>query len=91
MTSPHPATLDRETDKPMAITDEMVAAAYNRFLAAINETVPCARCSQRGYHHGFGEDGHDPDWCTVCGGSGFDSAHDEMSAMRLALEAALAS
>ncbi len=34
----------------MTITDEMVAAAYNRFLAAINETVPCARCSQRGYH-----------------------------------------
>ncbi len=73
----------------MIVTDEMAAAAYNRFLAAINDTAPCARCSQRGYHHGFDEDGHDPDWCQTCGGSGFVAANDEQSAMKLALEAAL--
>lgn len=72
----------------MPITDEMVSAAYNVFLAAINDTAPCDRCSSNGYHHGFGEHGHDPDWCDICGGSGFVAAHDEMSAMRKALEAA---
>lgn len=30
----------------------------------------CARCEGLGYHWGFGEHGHDPDWCSVCGGSG---------------------
>jgi protein gp37 len=30
---------------------------------------PCRRCEGKGYHHGFGEHGHDPDWCTECGGS----------------------
>jgi len=72
----------------MQITDEMVAAAYNTFLAAVNDIAPCERCASQGYHHGFGENGHDPDWCSVCGGSGFVPAHDEMSAMKLALEAA---
>lgn len=30
----------------------------------------CNRCGGKGYHHGFGEDGHDPDWCSECGGPG---------------------
>lgn len=30
----------------------------------------CKRCRGRGYHHGFGERGLDPDWCLDCGGSG---------------------
>lgn len=30
----------------------------------------CARCAGRGYHHGFGEGGADPDWCDKCGGPG---------------------
>jgi protein gp37 len=30
----------------------------------------CKRCEGRGYHHGFGEHGHDPDWCSECGGTG---------------------
>lgn len=30
----------------------------------------CVRCKARGYHHGFGEGGHDPDWCIDCGGAG---------------------
>lgn len=72
----------------MKITDEMVQAAYNRFTAAINECEPCDRCTGVGYHHGFGENGHDPEWCSQCGGGGFLPTHDEMSAMKLALEAA---
>jgi DnaJ-class molecular chaperone len=74
----------------MTVTDKMTNAAYNTFLAAINDTTPCERCSQRGYHHGFGEDGCDPDWCETCGGSGFVPAHDEKTAMKMAVEAALA-
>lgn len=31
-------------------------------------TAKCPRCDGRGYHHGFGEHGHDPDWCSECGG-----------------------
>lgn len=32
--------------------------------------VVCDYCKGRGYHHGFGEGGHDPDWCIRCGGIG---------------------
>lgn len=46
-------------------------------LTAIeSETVPCERCNGYGYHHGFGEHGHDPDWCVVCGGAQVVPAHD---------------
>lgn len=31
---------------------------------------PCPRCSGKGYHHGFGKGGVDPDWCIDCGGPG---------------------
>lgn len=31
--------------------------------------VDCPRCNGYGYHHGFGEHGHDPDWCEMCGGA----------------------
>ena len=31
---------------------------------------PCHRCDGKGYHHGFGEGGHDPDHCDHCGGPG---------------------
>ena len=43
-----------------------------RYLAWINspQFEPCPRCQGKGYHHGFGEDGHDPDWCLHCGGPG---------------------
>jgi hypothetical protein len=34
------------------------------------EFKPCPRCNGKGYHHGFGEHGHDPDWCEDCGGPG---------------------
>jgi hypothetical protein len=45
-------------------------------LAAIREALDgigeawCVRCKGRGYHHGFGDGGHDPDWCVDCGGAG---------------------
>lgn len=32
----------------------------------------CKRCMGRGYHHGFGENGHNPDWCSECGGQGIE-------------------
>lgn len=85
--------ITEETSPPQwrapKVTDEMAAAAYNRFTNAVNDAAPCARCRQRGYHHGFGENGHDPDWCTACGGSGFVQKYDEQTAMKLAVEAAL--
>lgn len=34
------------------------------------ESRPCRKCKGKGYHHGFGENGCDPDWCTRCGGPG---------------------
>lgn len=73
------------------VTDEMVERALDRYMEAASRMVDCPRCNGHGYHHGFGEDGHDPDWCDMCGGLGVVGACDEMSAMREALkEAALA-
>jgi hypothetical protein len=73
----------------MTVTDEQVERAYNRFMQANSETDPCPRCTGNGYHHGFGEHGHDPDWCESCGGPGTVPRFDEMSAMREALDATL--
>lgn len=57
---------------PSPVEDEALvtelAAALDAAEAAIK---PCPRCGGKGYHHGFGEDGHDPDWCADCGGSQF--------------------
>jgi hypothetical protein len=80
---------DEEPNEKIQITEKMIGGATAAYVAAINETAPCKRCSSRGYHHGFGEHGHDPDWCDVCGGSGFVPAYDEKSAMKIALETAL--
>lgn len=74
------------------VNDEMVEKALSSFNKTINEPimVKCQRCDGRGYHHGFGEDGHDPDWCVECGGNQYDVAPgEEFRAMRAALEAAL--
>lgn len=71
----------------MKITDEMVEKAYATFCEALNSTGPCEKCQGHGYHHGFGEGGHSPDWCVVCGGAGFMPTADDKTAMRLALEA----
>ncbi|SMF65468.1 hypothetical protein SAMN02982989_3363 [Xaviernesmea oryzae] len=73
------------------ITDKQVRDALTAFNKAVNEPVmlKCERCDGRGYHHGFGENGHDPDWCEVCGGGQYVVAPgEEGRAMRLALEAA---
>ena len=56
------------------------------------EFVPCERCQGKGYHHGFGEGGVDPDWCERCGGPGevyhpdFDT-HDPVDVLKEALTA----
>lgn len=68
----------------------MVDRAMATFTDAINSTGPCERCKGVGYHHGFGEHGHDPDWCEVCGGSGFVPGCDDKTAMKKAIDAALA-
>ena len=41
------------------------------------DVKPCPRCDGIGYHHGFGEAGHDPDWCENCGGSTFVEKYSE--------------
>jgi DnaJ-class molecular chaperone len=38
--------------------------------SGVTYMTDCHRCTGRGYHHGFGEDGMDPDWCSECGGPG---------------------
>lgn len=55
----------------MRISEDL-ADRIRRYLAWINDPKfdPCPRCKGRGYHHGFGENGADPDWCTQCGGPG---------------------
>lgn len=75
------------------ITDKMVDAALAAFTKVINEPImlKCERCDGRGYHHGFGENGHDPDWCEICGGCQFVGVPgEEARAIRAALESALA-
>lgn len=75
----------------MPISDETVAVALSAFNKMINEPImlKCERCDGRGYHHGFGENGHDPDWCEVCGGGQYVvMPGEEERAMRAALEAA---
>lgn len=51
---------------------ERVFAANEALALAVwnGEAGPCSRCGGKGYHHGFGEGGHDPDWCAECGGAG---------------------
>jgi len=70
------------------ITDKQVQAAFKAFTESCNEMALCNRCEGRGYHHGFGENGHDPDWCEVCGGSQTTLARSDIESMRLALLAA---
>jgi len=38
----------------------------------------CVKCKGEGFHHGFGEHGHDPDHCTDCGGSGVSFESEEV-------------
>lgn len=72
------------------VTDEMLSDFLPAVQGAIDHAInnptmtDCSRCSGKGYHHGFGEDGHDPDWCSVCGGPGKVPA-DPMEPARAAL------
>lgn len=57
-------------------------------LTAIEtEMMPCKRCNGYGYHHGFGEHGHDPDWCETCGGAQTIMAHDATKTPEILIKA----
>lgn len=78
-----------EAGRETAVTGARVEAAYKAFCDACNEMIECPGCNGKGYHHGFGEHGHDPDWCLNCGGSQIIPARDDIASMRMALVAAL--
>lgn len=71
------------------VTEAQITAAIAAWNDACGATEECPRCQGRGYHHGFGEHGHDPDWCETCGGPGLVPTFNEHDAMRAAIEAAL--
>ena len=51
--------------------------------------VRCPRCEGKGYHHGFGENGYDPDWCELCEGTASVLAEgEELRPMTAALTVA---
>jgi len=55
------------------MTRDELRETVARAIDATDESprmIDCPRCKGKGYHHGFGEDGHDPDWCEDCGGPG---------------------
>jgi hypothetical protein len=69
---------------------EAGARAYgDKLVGMCSETKACPRCLGRGYHHGFGEYGADPDWCEACGGPGHVMLHDYETCEKAAWEAAL--
>lgn len=55
-----------------ATPDEAALRALAEEIQAECDALPdvvCSKCDGRGYHHGFGEGGLDPDWCEECGGA----------------------
>lgn len=56
----------------MSADQKPLVPRIERYLALCDEPefVTCDRCKGKGYHHGFGEGGVDPDWCDDCGGMG---------------------
>jgi hypothetical protein len=60
------------SETPVRPDPHEVIARLRRYakLQTEPEFIPCPKCSGKGYHHGFGEHGHDPDWCEECGGPG---------------------
>lgn len=81
------AALSQPSPEPSEEEVELALAAFN---TVINnpQVVPCKRCEGKGFHHGFGEDGNDPDWCSDCGGGGYDvPPGEEKRAMRAAISA----
>jgi hypothetical protein len=75
-----PAALPRAPEPDLLVLVESTAARLE------SEMVPCPRCTGKGYHHGFGEGGHDPDWCENCGGPG-EVGQDPKVILREAFEA----
>lgn len=67
--------------------ERAIAEAVRTFAVATNATVNCQKCEGRGYHHGFGDNGHDPDWCSECGGAQFVGEFTEGQAMAVAIAA----
>jgi hypothetical protein len=80
------AESDSTTEAPTLIE------RITRYLALCDnpEFIECPTCKGKGYHHGFGEGGVDPDWCSGCGGPGalphpdWDISPDDL--LRLAVE-----
>lgn len=61
------------------LNEKALEAATAAFIAERDATMTCPRCGGVGHHHGFGEDGTDPDWCSICGGGGAVAAHEKDS------------
>lgn len=58
-------TAVREYDEHLDVCEECLLEEPPKVVER-----PCPRCGGGGYHYGFGEHGHDPDWCEFCGGPG---------------------
>jgi len=80
-----------EVARLSTVTEEDVQGAVDAYNKAEANPVmkKCTRCDGKGYHHGFGEHGHDPDWCENCGGGEWELA-DEHQSIRAALSAFVA-
>ena len=62
-------------DKANSLAKQLVEPVFGEELChvgdgSISVWESCDRCTGKGYHHGFGIDGIDPDWCEQCGGPG---------------------
>lgn len=76
------------TNSQQAVTEAMVTAAMSAYdtVSADPVMIHCASCKGSGQV----AVGDSPDWCSSCGGGGFDLAPgEELRPMRAALEAAL--
>lgn len=77
--------LVRAADGLVSVANHLAARVLGERLCHVGDGViavwhDCPRCEGKGFHHGFGEDGIDPDWCTHCGGPGeetFDLTIDD--------------
>jgi hypothetical protein len=77
----------------MTFSLRAIEVALAKFNEVINDPImePCPRCEAKGYHHGFGPGGVEPDWCENCGGNQYNiRPGEEKRAMESALTAALA-
>lgn len=90
-----PETCNSPDTEAQAVNVALDAKAFELALKAMNDTpvhlVDCDRCKGKGFHHGFGEDGCDPDWCGDCGGGGCVPAEgEETRPLKLFLQTYLA-